>query len=873
MEIGEKKMETTDKTRRDFLNLWLSKTEHDLEYRAFPSEHRLFSRNLSDIERFVTAHMHENLFFGVNSRKGGGKKEHVQEVPCLYADMDFKQYAGGEQEAYERLKAFRYAPSIVIHSGNGLHVYWFLKEAEEPSGKIESILRGIAQALQSDSSVAELARILRIPGTVNYKNGQKKPVKIVQWTDQEYNLSDFEDFAIEDAGSTTKKVERQTVEEINAKCAFMKHAYQNTQLPEPLWYSMTSNLARLPEGVDLCHEYSQGYSGYNKRETDTKILHAINTPPHTCRHIKQNGFTCGKDCGVKSPVVKLRKTSETPRIDLSNTIANLTPETMIENLQEILKNIATLPSESEKNIYINLLAKKTGIGKRSLNKDLPDNNGKSEYHEQKSFSANFPGLVDLAVDTEGKVVFLIQEKGTLTRYREKEIDGVTYSPPDKSHLPFLLPREEEVFKHYRQGDDETLFDDVLSYLKRFAYQEDRYWLILAVNVFQTYLQDHPDIQYIAMILFYASPERGKSRTGKAMITIAYRGIHVVDLREANLFRYSQDLQATVFFDLFNLWKKAERNQSEDVLLLRYEKGARVARVLYPDKGAFQDTKYFSVYGATIIATNEALHNILDTRCIPITIPNKPGNYENPTPDKGLELKERLTAWRARMIDKPLPRVDQIPGLQGRLWDISRPLLQICKIVAPEHFNELVNVLIDIAGQRVEDKKQSTEGQIVTILQSLLPEKVSDWIIKVSDILEKFNEGRPEGYKKTSQWLGRKLKGMGIKTRHVQGKSEALLYEKEFEALKSQFIFSQAPEETRPNPTKPSEQGISTVSTGRELAESEQSLPKVYQGKTLDNQQSLGLVESGRELDKVLEEKNNLDDYIPKDEQKGWEHGD
>jgi hypothetical protein len=72
-------------------------------------------------------------------------------------------------------------------------------------------------------------------------------------------------------------------------------------------------------------------------------------------------------------------------------------------------------------------------------------------------------------------------------------------------------------------------------------------------------------------------------------------------------------------------------------------------VLYPEKGAFKDMVYYSIYGPTIIATNEAVHKILDTRCIPIIMPNKPGDYENPIPEKAQELKERLTAWRARII--------------------------------------------------------------------------------------------------------------------------------------------------------------------------------------------------------------------------------
>ena len=269
-----------------------------------------------------------------------------------------------------------------------------------------------------------------------------------------------------------------------------------------------------------------------------------------------------------------------------------------------------------------------------------------------------------------------------------------------------------------------------------------------------------------MLLFFAVPERGKSRTGKSITYISYRGIHVVDLREANLFRFSQNLKATIFFDLMDLWKKAEKNGAEDILLLRYEKGAQASRVIYPEKGAFNDMVFYDVYGSTLIATNKAVHKILSSRCININMPNKPGDYENPTPEKAQELKERLTAWRARVMNKPLPEIDLIQGLNGRLWDISKPLLQVCRLVYSQGFDELKNALLEVAGQRVEDKKESIEGQIIATLQELSPKGLTEWIIKTSDLLKGLNEERPDTHKLTSQYVGKKLKVMGLHTTDV-----------------------------------------------------------------------------------------------------------
>jgi len=61
----------------------------------------------------------------------------------------------------------------------------------------------------------------------------------------------------------------------------------------------------------------------------------------------------------------------------------------------------------------------------------------------------------------------------------------------------------------------------------------------------------------------------------------------------------------------------------DILLGRFEKDSMVRRVVKPEKGAFEDSRFFNVFGPTILATNSAIHKILQTRSIPITMPGRP----------------------------------------------------------------------------------------------------------------------------------------------------------------------------------------------------------------------------------------------------------
>ena len=95
-----------------------------------------------------------------------------------------------------------------------------------------------------------------------------------------------------------------------------------------------------------------------------------------------------------------------------------------------------------------------------------------------------------------------------------------------------------------------------------------FYRLLASWVLHTYLTEH--VKYSPIVCLYAVPERGKSRTGKGMIYVAYRGIHVESMRDAYIVRVAHDLHASIFFDVKDIWRKAEKNGSEDVLLHRFE---------------------------------------------------------------------------------------------------------------------------------------------------------------------------------------------------------------------------------------------------------------------------------------------------------------
>lgn len=143
----------------------------------------------------------------------------------LWADVDIlsphhkkKNLPPDERAALALLDSLGLAPSIVIHSGHGVHAWWLFKEpwifeseAEREAGATLAqrwvcTLKAKAAARGWDvDSTFDLARVLRVPGTVNRK-GDPVPVRILQQADVRYNPSDFEPYLPEEIPGAGKRV-------------------------------------------------------------------------------------------------------------------------------------------------------------------------------------------------------------------------------------------------------------------------------------------------------------------------------------------------------------------------------------------------------------------------------------------------------------------------------------------------------------------------------------------------------------------------------------------------------------------------------------------------------------------------------------------
>ena len=182
-----------------------------------PDKRSRWFQDIGAAVRFVESRRHCDVYVGVSlSPQDFGPKsrcisENAAGIVALWADLDIRDHVHAKQnlpptidDALSLVPA-PFTPSMVVSSGHGLQCWWLLKEPEvfasdDHRNRVRATvqrwecllkLNGAARSWAVDS-VADLARVLRIPGTTNCKDAAApKPVEIISSSERRYNLSDF----------------------------------------------------------------------------------------------------------------------------------------------------------------------------------------------------------------------------------------------------------------------------------------------------------------------------------------------------------------------------------------------------------------------------------------------------------------------------------------------------------------------------------------------------------------------------------------------------------------------------------------------------------------------------------------------------------
>ena len=158
---------------------------------------------------------YNTTLLGERPTSGRGTEANAGALVSLWADIDVAaphrhraNLPPTQEAASEFLLAAPLPPSLVIDSGYGMHAYWLLKEPfllPDDAARSQArhyttgwlgTLTGLAgQRGWHLDPVGDLARVLRVPGTMNRQEGETpRPVLASLWEpDRRYNLCDFDD--------------------------------------------------------------------------------------------------------------------------------------------------------------------------------------------------------------------------------------------------------------------------------------------------------------------------------------------------------------------------------------------------------------------------------------------------------------------------------------------------------------------------------------------------------------------------------------------------------------------------------------------------------------------------------------------------------
>src|SRR6266545_3278770 len=140
-----------------------------------------------------------NLYFGIHpvpsipqrKRKSGNGLVHqgnvraladeIGALNCLYAEYDAKDFGGSKDAVLDHIDTLAPMPSVIIDSGNGYHCYWLLSEpfildTPEKRSHAKDVQARWVALVRGDDASKDLARVLRIPGTLNYKYEPPRPI-------------------------------------------------------------------------------------------------------------------------------------------------------------------------------------------------------------------------------------------------------------------------------------------------------------------------------------------------------------------------------------------------------------------------------------------------------------------------------------------------------------------------------------------------------------------------------------------------------------------------------------------------------------------------------------------------------------------------
>jgi hypothetical protein len=286
----------------------------------------------------------QNVFFATGVYDGQRTIKAAKLKKALYLDLDTKgKHKGFEHKkgAVLALRDFCVAtnfpfPNILVDSGNGIHAYWTFQQPipypqwQELADALDALVK--VHGLAVDESITiDAARIMRVPGTFNYKD----PAKPVACRILKFDINDFDITSLRDSlgiapqvapGQLAGTVDNDDLGanlygertyhagDMIQSCSILKHAIDTGGKSQAgiLWHKVLHLLAFAQDGHDFIHAISKEHDEYSPERTERRFAYALQQKargvgPTLCKTLGQffpsKCAGCAFNGKIKTPLV------------------------------------------------------------------------------------------------------------------------------------------------------------------------------------------------------------------------------------------------------------------------------------------------------------------------------------------------------------------------------------------------------------------------------------------------------------------------------------------------------------------------------------------------------------------------------------------
>lgn len=338
---------------------------------------QVFVESIDEVSDYADAMVHKgyDAYFALaNFQSDEGRTvANAKELNSFFIDIDCganKAYAD-QTEGIQALQKFLTStnftkPTVIVNSGRGLHAYWVLEQpiSREEWKPIAERLKALCQEhkFEADPAVtADVARILRIPETLNFKDPDNPlPTKVLK-AGKRVSLGAFSEklpvidlldipgkkpftrqmdpMTLALMGNYQSKFKTILIKSVNGEgCEQIANAFRNQDvLEEPLWRAALSIANACVDGSVAIHKISEQHPDYSANRTIKKANETKG--PYTCATFKTLNPSACEGCTLKitSPIQIGREIVEAAEED------NVVTQVEEVTKEEITYNIPTYP--------------------------------------------------------------------------------------------------------------------------------------------------------------------------------------------------------------------------------------------------------------------------------------------------------------------------------------------------------------------------------------------------------------------------------------------------------------------------------------------------------------------------------------------------